>query len=230
MEPDISVISSLIGDRARSKILMALLSGKALTATELACEADVTAQTASNHLSKLVDSKLLIVRKQGRHKYFQLGSHQVAEALEALLNLSSTLVPQKVTTGPADPDLRKSRICYDHLAGMTGVLLYEALLASELLSEQSQQVSLTKEGEIFFQEQGAAVASFKQRKRPVCKSCLDWSERKSHLAGSLGQWILEDALAKQWAVRRADSRAITFSQKGLLLFSKRYQIDHSKLL
>ncbi|AWF83027.1 transcriptional regulator [Microbulbifer sp. A4B17] len=230
MEPDISVISSLIGDRARSKILMALMSGKALTATELACEADVTAQTASNHLSKLVDSKLLIVRKQGRHKYFQLASHQVAEALEALLNLSSTLVPQKVTTGPTDPDLRKSRICYDHLAGLTGVLLYEALVANKWLAEQSQQVALTKEGVLFFQNQGAAIDSFKQRKRPVCKSCLDWSERKSHLAGSLGQWVLEDALAKQWAVRRADSRAITFSHKGLLLFSKRYQIDRSKLL
>ncbi|WP_444943077.1 ArsR/SmtB family transcription factor [Microbulbifer sp. ZKSA006] len=229
MEPDISVISNLIGDRARAKILMALMSGQALTATELACEADVTAQTASSHLCKLVESGLLVVRKQGRHKYFQLASYRVAEALEMLLNLSSSLGPQKITTGPADPDLRKSRICYDHLAGVTGVLLYEALLSAEILTEESQQTSLTKEGELFFQKQGAALDSLKQRKRPVCKSCLDWSERKSHLAGSLGQWILEDALAKQWALRRPDSRVITFSERGITQFSKRYQIDPARL-
>ncbi|MCO1332779.1 helix-turn-helix domain-containing protein [Microbulbifer sp. OS29] len=230
MEPDISVISSLIGDRARSRILMALMSGKALTATELACEAEISAQTASNHLSKLVGSNLLVVRKQGRHKYFQLANHQVAETLEMLLNLSSTLGSQKITTGPADPDLKKSRICYDHLAGVTGVALYDALLGQEMISENSQNITLTERGELFFQKKGVAVDELKKGKRPICKSCLDWSERKSHLAGSLGQWILEDALAKQWASRRLDSRVITFSKRGVSQFTRCYQIEPGSFL
>src|SRR5690606_24386962 len=136
MQPDISTIASVIGDPSRSKMLLALLSGKALTATELALEADITAQTASSHLVKLVDSQLLVLRKQGRHKYFQLADDRVAELLEQLLNMSAGLAPARVTTGPTDAALKCSRICYDHLAGEWGVALYNALVDRNILQDK----------------------------------------------------------------------------------------------
>ena len=132
MEPNISFIASLIGDPARSKMLTALMGGKALTATELALEAEITAQTASNHLAKLLSGELLTVRKQGRHKYFQLKDHEIAGLIEQLSNLSAGLQHPKVNTGPSDPRLKRSRICYDHLAGELAVALLDSLLAQGL--------------------------------------------------------------------------------------------------
>ena len=237
MEPNIALIASLIGDQARSKMLTALMCGKALTATELALEADITAQTASSHLTKLVEGELLVVRKQGRHKYFQLKDHQVAELLEQLLtlsaahssatnssttNLSTSGASLKQSTGPADPRLRRSRICYDHLAGELGVKLYNALIQNDLMEDQANQPQLTEQGQHFFQELGVDLNKLQAKKRPVCKACLDWSERRSHLAGSLGQWILSDLIEKQWAKQDMNSRAIQFSEQGLKQFAKRY--------
>ncbi|WP_444920337.1 ArsR/SmtB family transcription factor [Microbulbifer sp. CnH-101-G] len=225
MEPDISLVAGLIGDKTRSRMLMALMSGKALTATELACEADISAQTASTHLSKLTEGGLLLVRKQGRHKYFQLRDHQVAEILEKLLNISSTLAQRSVDTGPANPDLRKARICYDHLAGSLGVALYDSLMAEGVIIEESQSAELTETGRGFFSNLGVDIEGLKNARLPLCKSCLDWSERRNHLAGSLGQWILEDALSKNWARRRLDSRVIDFSNVGLKKFLHNYRIS-----
>jgi DNA-binding transcriptional ArsR family regulator len=128
MEPNISYVANLIGDTARSKMLTSLMSGKALTATELSLEAEITPQTASSHLTKLVDGELLIVRKQGRHKYFQLKSIQVAELIEQLLNISATLSNTNIHTGPRNEKLKQARICYDHLAGELGVKLFDSLV------------------------------------------------------------------------------------------------------
>lgn len=225
MEPNIALVARLIGDQARSKMLIALMGGKALTATELALEADITAQTASNHLAKLVDGELLVVRKQGRHKYFQLKDHQVAELLEQLLTLSSTPVSTKASTGPADPDLRRSRICYDHLAGELGVQLYDALIQNGLIIDQVNQPQLTEKGILFFQALEVDLNQLQAQKRPVCKACLDWSERRSHLAGSLGQWILSDLMDQKWASKDMDSRAIRFTEQGLRQFARRYGLS-----
>ncbi|MEW6981652.1 ArsR/SmtB family transcription factor [Colwelliaceae bacterium 6471] len=224
MQPNISFISSLIGEPARARMLTALMGGKALTATELALEAEVTAQTASSHLAKLVDGELLIVRKQGRHKYFQLHRQEVAQLIEQLLNVTSSINHPKTTTGPADQSLRQARVCYDHLAGTFGVALYDALTFKGHIVDKGCETILTEQGQSFFQAIGANFADISTSKRPVCKSCLDWSERRNHLAGSLGHWILEDLLAKKWAARNLDSRAITFSSKGLASFAKRYDI------
>ena len=221
IEPNIALIASLIGDQARSKMLTALMCGKALTATELALEADITAQTASSHLTKLVAGELLVVRKQGRHKYFQLRGHQVAELLEQLLTLSAATSTQS-TTGPSDPRLRYARICYDHLAGEQGVKLYDTLIQTGLLIDHVQQPQLTEQGERFFQDLGVDLSQLQDKKRPLCKACLDWSERRSHLAGSLGHWILSDLIDKQWARQDMDSRTIQFSEQGLRQFYRRY--------
>lgn len=227
MLPDITFVAALMADQTRSRMLLALMSGKALTATELALEADITAQTASSHLSKLVEGQLLIVRKQGRHKYFQLQSPDVAQLLESLLNISAALTHPKARTGPADPWLRKSRVCYDHLAGELGVGLYHRLLERQLLAVHSDQLMLTKLGAEFFTAAGANLTQLEKQKRPLCKSCLDWSERRNHLAGALGQWVLQDILTQGWAVRDSDSRALHFHPKGIARFNTRYGI-HAK--
>jgi DNA-binding transcriptional ArsR family regulator len=224
MEPNIAYIATLIGDNARSKMITALMSGKALTATELAIEAEIMPQTASSHLAKLVDGELLIVRKQGRHKYFQLKSIQIAELIEQMLNISATISNAMISTGPQDERLRKARICYDHLAGEMGVILFDTLLTKGLIIESPTDTFLTATGLEFFSDLGVDFNTLKKSSRPLCKSCLDWSERRSHLAGSIGKWILNDAIDRKWARQQPDSRAIQFSSRGLAAFHKRYDL------
>ncbi|MDD1793731.1 winged helix-turn-helix domain-containing protein [Enterovibrio sp. ZSDZ42] len=225
MEPNITHIASLIADDARSKMLIALLGGKALTATELALEANITPQTASSHLAKLVVGDLLVVRKQGRHKYFQLANYQVAELLEQLMNITVPLT--MVPTGPNDPSLRHARVCYDHLAGEVAVRLYDALVAQDLIVDAHIEATLTEQGRQFFQSLGADIVELEKQKRPLCKACIDWSERRTHLAGSLGKWLLNDALDKDWLVRIPDSRVVTLTPSGIRAFSKIYNIQLS---
>ncbi len=224
VEPNIAYIGSLIGDTARSKMLTALMSGKALTATELSLEAEITPQTASSHLTKLLEGELLIVRKQGRHKYFQLKNAQVAELIEQMLNISASISNAKISTGPRNERLRQARICYDHLAGELGVKLFDALVNKGRLTENATELILTESGQYFFSEIGVDFSLFKIHRRPICKACLDWSERRSHLAGSLGKWVLNDAMDRKWAHQDLDSRVIQFTPEGLSVFTKLYGI------
>lgn len=223
-DPDIATISALIGEPARAKMLVALLGGKALTATELALEADITCQTASSHLHKLVAKGMLAVAKQGRHKYFQLGGSAVAELLEALLNVSAQDIQLKTKTGPEDPGLRNARVCYDHLAGELGVLLLDTLESRKLMTRQNHTLHLTLAGSEFFDSSGAGIEDLLRKRRPLCKYCLDWSVRRHHLAGSLGNWILNDLFQRRWAQRELDSRAIRFTRTGLRNFIAFYKL------
>ncbi|MFT5759061.1 MAG: putative transcriptional regulator [Alteromonadaceae bacterium] len=208
-------------------MLTALMGGKALTATELALEADISAPTASSHLNKLVAGELLVVRKQGRHKYFQLQGFEIAELLESLLNISSKAQQKQVATGPSDPRLRQSRVCYDHLAGELGVTLYETLTQKSYIINNQSETIFTESGREFFTSLGVDFDQFKGNKRPLCKSCLDWSERKNHLAGIIGQWILNDIYHHGFAHKDPDSRALEFTGKGLKMFNKKYDILNS---
>jgi len=225
MEPNIAFVAGLVGEPARASMLTALMGGKALTATELALEAGITAQTASNHLAKLVGGHLLIVRKQGRHKYFQLYDHSIAELLEKLLTISAGFDGPKAKTGPADSEMRRSRVCYDHLAGELAVSLYDALLAKSYIADRAAETSLTPSGEQFFSRLGFDINAASKRKRPLCRSCLDWSERRNHLAGSLGQWILADLYKKQWAIKDMDSRTVRFTESGMRGLTKTYGVS-----
>ena len=227
MEPNISFVANLIGDATRGKMLTALMGGIALTASELALEADITSQTASSHLSKLVEGQLLVVRKQGRHKYFQLKNGEIASLLEMLLNISSNINHPKTKTGPSDPRLRKSRVCYDHLAGELGVVLYDSLVMSHHIIDYGSETELTEKGILFFKEIGLNITELKKSKRPLCKSCLDWSERRNHLSGQVGHWILSDMYNQGWAIKDVDSRCILFTESGLKQFEKTYKIISS---
>ncbi|WP_343562048.1 winged helix-turn-helix domain-containing protein [Kiloniella sp. b19] len=212
--PDISILGALIGDPARANMLIALMSGKALTASELASEAGVTRQTASAHLQKLESAQLIRKMKQGRHKYFALADDDIGSVLEALMGLAAKRGLIRTRTGPRDPALRKARICYDHLAGDLAVELYDLMLSRDFLRQEGEELVLCNDGEAFFSGLGFDLARLQTSRRPLCKGCLDWSARRNHLAGSLGAALLDHCYAQGWAKREDGSRIITFTPSG----------------
>src|SRR6266568_4236237 len=160
--PDIAVIASLIGDRTRATILMCLMAGRALTATELARAARVTKQTASSHLSKLVNARLVSVESVGRHRYFRLADHDVGTAIEDLVGLAHRVGAVQVDSGPVDPALRKARVCYDHLAGELGVFVFDSLRQQGLLRTAGKKLTITGQGERFFREIGIDIRALER--------------------------------------------------------------------
>jgi len=221
--PDIARIGALIGEPARANMLTALMSGKALTATELAGEAGVTLQTASTHLSKLENGGLLRPRKQGRHKYFSLASDDVAQVLEALMGLAARSGHLRSRTGPKDPALRKARVCYNHLAGDMGIQLFDSLVQRRYLS-MGDALDLSDEGRAFVGDLGIDLGELALRKAPLCRECLDWSERRSHLAGSLGRALLSCFEDKGWARRQPGTRVVRFSPQGVAAFAEAFPV------
>lgn len=216
--PNIAAVAALIGDPARANMLTALMTGKALTATELAAEAGVTAQTASSHLARLLDGDLLTMRKQGRHKYYALARSQVATALEALMGIAAGQGQLRTRTGPRDAALREARVCYNHLAGQAGIRMFASLLDRALLMEQGETLSLTDAGADFVRDFGVDLDRLVGARAPLCRSCLDWSERRSHLAGSLGRAMLARMEERDWLRRDRDSRAVSFTTAGQRAF------------
>lgn len=212
--PSIAPIAALAGDPARANMLAALLSGKALTATELANEAGITAQTASSHLSKLEDGGLILGVKQGRHRYFRLSGSDVADMLEKMMGVAARAGHLRTRPGPSDPKVRHARVCYDHLAGEMGVAMFDGLARKGIIVARGNDVKLTRKGETFAADFGIDLEALESNRRPLCKSCLDWSQRRSHLAGSLGAALLDRIYDEGWALRDKKSRAILFTRSG----------------
>ncbi|MFG6083579.1 winged helix-turn-helix domain-containing protein [Paracoccus litorisediminis] len=208
--PDIARIAALVADPARSAMLLALMDGRALTASELAQLAGITPQTASSHLARLVDGDVLSLEAQGRHRYFRLSGPHVAAMLEALMVFSSDAAPP-LRTGPNDPALRKARICYDHLAGEMGVALYDRMQADDWLD---RDLAVTDQGWDRLAGIGLAPAQLPRSNRPLCRACLDWSMRRPHLAGLVGKLVLDRLLALSWARRMPSSRVVLFTPEG----------------
>lgn len=221
--PDIAHIAALIGDPARANILTALMAGKALTAGELAREAGITPQTASSHLKKLLDGDLLRLRGQGRHRYYTLSGEDVAETLEGLMGLAAGRGHLRTRTGPRDAELRDARVCYNHLAGSKGVQMFRALLKRGHLTEQGETVSLTESGQRFVTEFGIDLDGLDKGRAPLCRPCLDWSARESHLAGKLGRAMLSEMQKKGWLSRQPDSRVIRFNKDGQKRFDELFR-------
>lgn len=211
--PDISSVAALLADPTRARMLTALMDGRALTATELALEGGVTASTASSHLSRLTGAGVVAIAKQGRHRYFRIAEPEVAAAMERLMHLAPRS-PGAVRAGPRDESLRRARVCYDHLAGEAGVRLLERLRAKEIVAGADGALVVTAEGERWCGASGIDLAALRARRRPLCRACLDWSERKSHLAGALGSAILDRLFAAGYARRVRGSRAVTLAPRG----------------
>ncbi|MGE5170915.1 MAG: metalloregulator ArsR/SmtB family transcription factor [Rudaea sp.] len=211
--PNIVRIAALLGDRARAEMLTALLGGQALTATELARVAGVTKQTASAHLSRLVEARLVAVEAQGRHRYFRLADDDVAQLLESLMGVAYRTGALRLRSSPRDPALRKARVCYDHLAGDLGVLAFDAFEKRRWLRHDERGLRLSPSGERFCTELGIEVAAL-QGRRPLCRACLDWSARRHHLAGQVGAALLERCYRLGWARRRKGTRVVDFHPRG----------------
>jgi DNA-binding transcriptional ArsR family regulator len=212
--PDIAAIASLIGDRTRATILMGLMDGRALTATELSRAAGVTKQTASSHLSKLVGARLVAAESVGRHRYFRLADHDVGSVVEGLVGLAHRVGSVVVDAGPPDPALRKARVCYDHLAGDLGVLVFDSLRDQGVLRIAGKRVTLTERGDEFCRSMGIDLEALERGRRPMCLACLDWSARRPHLAGALGAAILDRVFDLGWARRGKGTRVVLFSALG----------------
>src|SRR5262250_3013729 len=169
--PNIVRIAALVGDHARAEILTALMTGQALTATELAELAGVTKQTISTHLAKLLDARLLAVERQGRHRYFRLANRDVARLLESLMQVAYRAGAVRLRSSPREPALRKARICYDHLAGELGVLVFDSAVKKHLLTYAGDALQITKRGRQFFQDFGIDVGVLEHERRPLCRPC-----------------------------------------------------------
>lgn len=207
-------VAALIGDAARANMLSALMGGQALTARELADCAGVLPQTASGHLSRLVDGGLVTVEKQGRHRYFRLTSSDVAEMLEVLSALSASGPARYRPPGPKDASMRQARTCYDHMAGSIAVALADHFLANDLIVFDGGAGLVTTNGADALRAFGIDVADSRSSRRALCRTCLDWSERRHHIGGWLGAALLERCKALNWLSQPGRGRTLVLTRKG----------------
>jgi DNA-binding transcriptional ArsR family regulator len=217
--------ATLIGDYARAKMLTALMGGRALTATELAGAAGITKQTGSTHLRKLLDARFVTMEAHGRHRYFRIADAEVAQLLEEFMTFSARSASTLTATGPKDPALRKARVCYDHLAGELGVLLYSSLLRRRAFDFDGASVALSVAGERLISDFGIDARALHSEKRAPCRVCMDWSERRHHLAGAVGTALLARIIDLGWAQRDKSSRAIRFRPHGERAFRECFHLN-----
>jgi DNA-binding transcriptional ArsR family regulator len=212
--PDIAFVAALLGDPTRSRMLTVLMDGRAQTATELALEGGVSASTASSHLARLTVAGFVTLAKQGRHRYFRIAAPEVAAAIEGLMGIAPRGRARPARTGACDEGLRRARVCYDHLAGEAGVRLLERLRERHFVGGSSEAIELTRAGERWCREAGIDLETLRAKRRPLCRSCLDWSERRIHLAGALGAALLDRLFDLCYARRGPGSRAVIVSSRG----------------
>lgn len=218
-------IATLVGDPARANMLTALLDGRALTASELARAASITPQTASGHLARLTVAGLLNVERQGRHRYHRLATPEVARMLEGILavaeaGLATRLARRPIAVGPRDLTMRAARTCYDHLAGKLAVAMADAMVQHGQIELSADGGIVTREGTAFLRALGVDLEAAEARAakrgggRVFCRPCLDWSERRAHVAGAVGTALCDCSFALGWVRRIEGTRALTVTPKG----------------
>jgi DNA-binding transcriptional ArsR family regulator len=207
-------ISALICEPVRARMLWNLLDGRAFTATELAVVADISASSASNHLSKLLEAELLKVEMQGRHRYYSFAKPEVAYTVESLANLARGNSAERPNKQSAASGIKSCRTCYDHLAGYVGVKFVEALEQKDFLRKTETDYLVTENGWQWFAGFDIFPEGFVNKRRPLTRQCLDWSERRPHLAGQLGAAFLEKALERKWFEKVRFSRELVVTSKG----------------
>lgn len=212
--PNLAAIGQILGDPTRTLILEMLYDGRAWAASELANAAGITAQTASSHLRKLVEADLLAVEPEGRNRYYRLADSDVAEALEALLVLAMRRKQRPEIAAIRDDPMRHARTCYDHIAGRFGILLIDRLLEQNCMQDNGDSYLLTDSGEALMAKLQIDVASLRDRRRPLTRKCLDWSERRHHLGGALGAALANTFFERRWIRRIDDSRALKITPEG----------------
>lgn len=226
--------AALVGDPARASMLAALMDGRALTATELAQAAGVTAQTASGHLARLTVAGLLAMERQGRHRYHRLASPAVAHMLESIMSVAAGDTgkdrTRTVRVGPRDAALRRVRTCYDHLAGQLAVAIADRMTERGQIELSPDGGRVTEAGMRFLDGLGLDVAAVRARAarrrggQVFCRPCLDWSERRPHIAGSLGAVLCTACFERGWMRRIAGSRAVAVTPKGKAILGEAFDL------
>jgi DNA-binding transcriptional ArsR family regulator len=222
---DIAAVAALIGEPTRAVMLWSLLGGQARPASELAFYANVSAQSASAHLAKLVAAGMLLVESRGRHRYFRIARPEVALAIEAMAAL--TPAAQQLAQLPARqaPDLKLARTCYDHLAGKIAVALCQALQkAGWLVLRDENEFAVTRKGDDQFRELGIDTDALHTQRRAFARPCPDWSERQPHLAGAVGAALLDRMFEMKWIARRRDSRIVRLTNEGAAELQRRFKL------
>lgn len=214
----ITRIAGLIGEAGRIQMLTVLLDGSSHSASELAMAADVSPQTASSHLSKLVSGKLIVSERQGRQRFFRLRNSDVAVAIEALGALAHA------SGAPAIPELRFARTCYDHLAGVLAIALRNELLRRDVLHLRGNSFLLTNTGERFLRTFEIDADSLRGLRRSFARKCLDWTERDHHLGGAVGAALLTQFMERKWLARMRQTRAVRLTHAGELAFERTFGI------
>lgn len=225
MENQFKQIATLIGDPTRATIMWTLLEGKAFTATELAITINTSPQNISMHLSKLVQANLLVVESQGRHKYYRFARKEIAYAIEAMISLVPPIVNTKKTKSEKVSAIKYCRTCYDHLAGKVGVALTDSLLQQQLITDNETGFEISPEGEKWFNEFGIPLSVLKQQKRSFLRPCLDWSERRPHMAGSFATALLDKMVLEDWFRKINGSRALVVTAKGKTELQTHFKIN-----
>jgi len=225
----VAEIGALLGDAGRVNMIAGLLDGRALTARELAALAGVTPQTASGHLAKLGAAGLIVVERQGRHRYHRLASAEVARMVEAMMNVAQReTTPRTVRVGPRDAALREARTCYDHLAGRLGVGLADSLQTRGYLILDDDGGAVSPAGRVFLTEFGLDLDQLAGGRRAFCRPCLDWSERRPHLAGALGGALMARLFDLGWIRRVGGTRAVAVSVSGESGLHQHFGLRHAR--
>ncbi|MCR8641124.1 winged helix-turn-helix domain-containing protein [Paenibacillus sp. N1-5-1-14] len=222
---NVSLIASLISEPSRAAILSVLMDGRMHTATELAAKARIKPQTASFHLAKMIEAQALTVQQQGRHRYYGIHNPEVAHVMESLLSITPLTPIKSLNQATEDQAIRRARTCYDHLAGNLGVRLTESLRNQLIVEEVGKEYVVTQKGEAFFANLNIDLAQVRTKRRAFCLQCLDWSERRYHLAGAVGHALLERLLELQWIERLPKTRAIRITPDGLIGFKDTFSIE-----
>jgi DNA-binding transcriptional ArsR family regulator len=225
-DTDVARIAAAIGEPARARMLYCLVDGHARTSTELSVVADISSSTASAHLQRLKEQRLVKVFAQGKHRYYSLDGANVAAALEALSVLAGGSREVFVPTTPSR--LRAARTCYDHIAGALGVALHDRFKALGWLSDASTSddaYGITPNGEKAFEALGIDVEATRNERRRLAYACVDWSERRPHVGGAIGAAFLNAALKRRWVIQDLDSRALTVTKVGRREMSTRLGLN-----
>jgi DNA-binding transcriptional ArsR family regulator len=224
---NVAMIASLVSEPSRAAILTVLLDGRFHTASELAHMAGITPQTASFHLAKMTEAQVVTVEKQGRHRYFGISNPEVARVMESLLSIAPPVQIKSLRQASENEALRVARTCYDHLAGHLGVQVMDSFIQKGILFEDEGRLHVTEKGEAFFADFQIDVKQIRQQRRSFSHKCLDWSERRHHLAGALGNALLDRLLALHWIERRPAIRAVRITAEGIRGFKEVFSIDVS---
>ncbi|WP_010094744.1 ArsR/SmtB family transcription factor [Ornithinibacillus scapharcae] len=225
MNPDISKIAALLSDSTRSTILLSLMDGSIHPVTELAHMAKVKPQTASFHLHKMLEVNLVRVEKHGRHRYYKLISSEVAKIIESMLVIAPEPTVNSLRDSREKSAIHFARTCYDHLAGYIGVQITNSLIQKGIITKENLNFEVTPKGLHFFENLGINVEEQQKKRRAFARCCLDWSERQHHLAGALGNALLERMLELKWITRMPKTRAIQVTSTGRTQLEKVFGWD-----